>query len=55
MNELANGTPSMVPVTLTRPRVLKKVAEPGMTTYVQPPWAGDLTSAALNCVTMATR
>ena len=32
MNELRNGCPSIVPRTLTSPRVPKNSAEPGMTT-----------------------
>src|ERR1035441_8695714 len=40
MNELWNGTPSMVPRTLTRPRVPKNSTDGGQTTYVQPPLLG---------------
>jgi hypothetical protein len=32
MNELANGCPSIVPRTLTRPRVPKNSADPGICT-----------------------
>src|SRR5271157_3109069 len=39
----------MVPRTLTRPRVPKNLAESGMTTYVQPPLAGDFCNLAVNC------
>jgi hypothetical protein len=46
MNELRNGWPSMVPRTLTRPRVLKNAAESGIITYVQPPLAGDFCRGA---------
>src|ERR1700719_3368529 len=46
MYELRNGWPSMVPRTLTRPRVPKNAAESGITTYVQPPLAGDFCSGA---------
>src|SRR5688572_8848099 len=49
MNELRNGWPSMVPATLTRPRVPKNSTESGITTYVQPPGLGLLTSVAVNC------
>jgi len=48
MKELRKGWPSIVPLTFTSPRVAKKVAESGITTYVQPPLAGDFTSLALN-------
>ncbi len=41
MNELRNSRPSIVPRTFTSPRVPKYSTEPGMTTYVQPPFAGD--------------
>src|SRR6266481_5268752 len=49
MNELANGWPSTVPRTLTRPRVPKKAAESGMITYVQPPLLSLFCSFAVNC------
>src|ERR1700676_648906 len=49
MNELANGWPSTVPRTLTRPRVPKKAAESGITTYVQPPLLSLFCSFAVNC------
>src|ERR1700704_4177471 len=49
MNELANGWPSTVPRTLTRPRVPKKAAESGMITYVQPPLLSFFCSFAVNC------
>src|SRR5688500_10390036 len=52
MKELRNGRPSTVPLTLTRPRVPKNSAEPGMTTYVQPPLAGLFWSVAVNCLSM---
>lgn len=39
---------SIVPRTLTRPRVPKYSAEPGMTTSAQPPFSGDCTIVAMN-------
>ena len=42
MNEVWNSTSSMVPRTLTRPRVPKYSTESGITTKVQPPSAGLL-------------
>jgi len=48
MKELRNGWPSIVPRTFTRPFVPKNEAESGITTYVQPPLAGDFCSFALN-------
>src|SRR5262249_10808551 len=52
MNELRNGWPSTVPRTLIKPRVPKNAAESGITTYVQPPFAGDFCSFALNCLSI---
>src|SRR5262249_16715896 len=38
MNQLRNGWPSTVPRAFPSPRVPKYSAEPGITTYVQPPF-----------------
>jgi hypothetical protein len=48
MNELRNGCPSMVPLTFTSPRVPKYSADPGHTTYVQPPGLGLFCRSAVN-------
>jgi hypothetical protein len=40
MNELRNGSPSIVPRTSTSPRVPKYSTDSGQTRYVQPPFAG---------------
>ena len=53
MNELRNGWPSTVPRTLTRPWVPKYSAEPGITTYVQPPLLGLFSNVAVNCLVAA--
>src|SRR4051794_11505894 len=52
MNALSNGSPSMVPRTLTRPRVPKNSAEPSICTYVCAPFASPLRSGAVNSVSM---
>src|SRR5882762_9158689 len=48
MNELRKGWPSILPVTLTRPRVPKNLTDSGQTTYVQPPFAGLFCKVATN-------
>lgn len=53
MNDARNGCPSMVPRTLTRPRVPKYSADSGHTTYVQPPFVGFVRSVAVNCLSNA--
>src|SRR5580692_11824347 len=40
MNDERNAWPSTVPRTLTSPTVPKNSADPGITTYVQPPLEG---------------
>jgi hypothetical protein len=52
MKELWKGTPVTVPGTLTTLFVSNYSAEPGITTYVQPPLAGLVTSLARNSVLM---
>src|SRR5918999_4256394 len=47
MKEVRNGRPSTVPRILTRPRVPKNAAEPGITTYVQPPGLGLFSRTAV--------
>src|SRR4051794_10993509 len=53
MKELSNGWPSTVPRTLTRPRVPKNSAEPGICTYVQPPGAPLSSRVAVTSVSSA--
>ena len=43
-----NGWPSILPLTLTRPRVPKNFTEAGQTTYVQPPLLELFRSFAVN-------
>ena len=52
MKELRNATPSIVPRTLTSPRVPKYSADPGIIRYVQPPLAGLRCSVAVNCLSI---
>src|SRR5436190_6774162 len=47
MKELWKGSPSIVPRTLTRPRVPKNSADFGQITYVWPPFAGLFRSFAV--------
>src|SRR4051794_41162463 len=48
MKELRNGCPSTVPATFTSPRVPKYSADPGITTYVHPPFDGLFCIVAVN-------
>ena len=50
INELWKRWPSTRPRTLTSPRVPKYSADPGITTYVQPPLLGLFCRVAVNCL-----